>query len=53
MKDLWWEQTSCILGNNKKTHVAEGKEIMVGDVFRDGGIGPSRPKEEFGLYPKY
>ena len=24
--------------NNKKTHVAGGKEIMVGGKFRDGGV---------------
>lgn len=24
--------------NNKKTHVAGGKEIMVGGEFRDGGV---------------
>lgn len=41
------------MGNNKKIYVVEGKEIMVGDEFRDGGIGFFRLKEEFGLYFKY
>lgn len=38
-------------GNSKQTHVAAGKDIMVGGEFRDRGIGPYRLRKEIWMMP--